>query len=212
MDKSEFTYHVGCHDKCIHGSLPSKRLKDFFKIEDTSLFVETGTYHGDGVKWALEQPNFEKILSTEIYEPNFLFCIERFKNVNKIDYDVSQKINISLKDTINFLSEKIPHIKQPTLFFLDAHGGSTDFGQNNNHIVPIVQEISIILKHFYNFNDLMIVIDDERLFGTEKPNAWNINDYITIKHLCSVKELVSIYIDDSIVFCRQKWLRQTVDC
>ena len=207
MDKSEFTYHVGCHDDYKHGNLSSKRLKDFFKKEQTSMFVETGTYRGDGIKWATTQPNFEKIISTEIHKPNFLHSIDRFKRIGSIDYDMFHKIFIELKDTVDFLTKRVPEIKQPTLFFLDAHGGSGDFGENSNHVIPIVQEISIILKHFYNFDDLIIVIDDARLFDTEKPNAWNIADYTTIKNLCNIKGLVSIYIDDSIVFCRQKWLR-----
>lgn len=200
MDSSVYTISLSCAGDYEHGLLRKKRLNEFFLIENIPNFVETGTFRGDGTNWATQQPNFTKILSTEIFKDLYNDCLNRFI----LHTNTVKLYNL---DTIVFLNEVITDIKTPTLFYLDAHGGCEQFGKNDDHLVPLVKEITIILEKFYNLDNVLIVIDDERLFENEKPNDWDVNDFYTIQKMCKDRELVDIYLDDSIIFCKPNWLR-----
>ena len=60
MKSDCYDRYIGCSPNYEHGNLYSKRLKEFFDIEKLSIFTETGTYHGNGVLWALRQQNFKR--------------------------------------------------------------------------------------------------------------------------------------------------------
>ena len=62
-----YTYNYGTHSGYIPGSIASKRLLEKIHLEQISNFVETGTYMGDGIYWALDENGkfFHTITSIE---------------------------------------------------------------------------------------------------------------------------------------------------
>ena len=177
------------HNNYVIGSLASKRLKDFFKIEKCGLFLETGTYKGDGVQWGLDN-NFSKIYSVELNKELYEYSNNRFSD--------KENVKISCCDTLHFLKTVIPTIKISSLLYLDAHISGGDSSHNANHPVPLKQESEIILNHFYDTTKLIVVVDDVRLWEKQL-----IDDLIC---LYKNKDMESAYIDDSIVFCNENFL------
>lgn len=194
----KYDYNFDTHSNYILGSLRSKRLCDRFFIDKLSIFIETGTYMGDGVKWALEndRKSFSKIMSVEYAKGLSDHCNMLF---NKFP-----QVTIENSDTVLFLENITHSLNAPTLFFLDAHKtGGVGADYNKDHPIPLILESNIILDNFYNLNELIVVIDDERasVLDEEYPQ---IDDLIK---LYSAKGLISCYMDDSCIFCSPKWLR-----
>lgn len=200
MKSDCYDRYIGCSPNYEHGNLYSKRLKEFFDIEKLSIFTETGTYHGNGVLWALRQQNFKKIYSTEILTSNYNKVINTFK-------DSKTPVNLYNLDTLVFLNDNLQLFQEPTLFFLDAHGGNgNEFGTNAWYSVPLVHELSLIYDKFYNLKNLLIVIDDVRLFDSEKPNDWEPSIFFQIIKESKNRGLISLYLDDSLILCDPCWV------
>jgi hypothetical protein len=181
-----FTNNLGQHPAYILGMLSSKRLKDFFNLPE--IFIETGTCKGDGVDWALT--NFNEIVSTEIYESLFLYSKDKFKN--------NDNVIIENLDTLDFLNKKVPELNKSTFFYLDAHASDNNCGSHPNHPVPFVQESEIILNNFYDLNEMIVAIDDERCWSEQMKND--------VINLYKKYNMSDIYLDDTIIFCNKKWL------
>lgn len=165
-----------------YGSSPGIANKKFNSYLDTSsikIFLETGTFEGHGVDWALSTKKFKNIMSIEIDEKKYNFCLNKFKNKN---------VNLFHGNTVDILKIIIPAIKEKTFIYLDAHFDG---------IYPIVEESEIILNNFYNLDDLIVCIDDERLFSENlKQNIVNIYNS---------KNFIDVYLNDSIIFCKTNW-------
>lgn len=113
-----------------------------------SIFVETGTYHGDTVAAIAEQFDqcFTVELSPELWQSAALRLAPQ-KNVLCLHGDSSA-----------VLPEILRQIGAPALFWLDAHasGGDTiDTGRN-----PLLDELAAIYAH--NIKRHVILIDDAR--------------------------------------------------
>ncbi len=184
-----YDYNYNTHENYVIGSLCSKRLKTFFKLDECKLFLETGTYKGDGVQWGLDN-NFSRIYSVELDKKLYEYSNNRFLNNNNV--------KISCCDTLHFLKTVIPTIKVSSLIYLDAHISGGDSSHNPNHPVPLKQESEIILNMFFDITKLIVVIDDVRLWKNQL-----INDLIS---LYKNKKMEASYIDDSIVFCNKNFL------
>jgi len=129
---------------------------DLSKHRHTSIFIETGTYKGHGVKIALES-GFDIVCSIEIdkkrYEENLL----RFINNNNVF--------LYHGDSSDVLKEILDNIDEPCTFWLDAHydyDGST----RGKELTPIVKELDIIQNH--SVKNHVILIDDLRDFNRFK--------------------------------------------
>jgi hypothetical protein len=108
------------------------------------IFIETGTFHGDGIMAALGL-GFEKIYSIEILSENYEYAYnrwEQYKNVKLYLGDTS----IMLKDVMNEINEE-------SFFWLDAHFNSSE---------PTYKELDIIELH--NIKTHTILIDDIDLY------------------------------------------------
>ena len=129
-------------------------LRHYARRYRLGSFVETGTYFGEMVN-ALKG-EFEQIQSIELNEFLFERAKRRFMNYSHI--------RILHGNSASMLPLALASVKQPTLFWLDAHysGGITACGDQHS---PIFQELGHIFHH--PIRGHVIVIDDARLFGTD---------------------------------------------
>ena len=120
------------------------------------VFVETGTLHGETIE-ALENC-FLEIYSIELDDSLFRNAQSKFKN--------SKTIRLRKGDSAEQLPKVLCEIRQPALFWLDAHysGVGTARGQQDT---PILIELSALACHSLHHKHV-IVIDDARDFnGTD---------------------------------------------
>jgi len=135
---------------------------DFTPYIDNGIFIETGSFIGDGIQAALNS-GFKNIISIELVKRLHYHCKHRFVN--------NKGVQLFLGDTLIVLPEIMKVIKEPCTFWLDAHfcGGDTGYGDVR---VPILQELEIIGKHYIKTHT--ILIDDMRAVQHGFPNdGWN---------------------------------------
>lgn len=110
------------------------------------VFIETGTYMGEGVKKALEC-GFKKIYSIEIDETRYNNCKERFKE--------NENVEILLGDSGKVLEELLPKINDKITFWLDAYycGDGAEIGEK---LTPFNEELETLIKRG-NEEDIIIV-------------------------------------------------------
>ncbi len=133
----------------IHANMAPAGFERFMN----QYFVETGTYLGSGINFAL-RAGFPVIHSIEI-NPTFVANAKKhFKN--------NQNVHIWLGDSSLDLHLVIKDIDQPITFWLDGHCGSprTDGGNNT----PLMAELEQIRKH--PIKNHTIIIDDMHCCGT----------------------------------------------
>ncbi len=126
--------------------------QNIFSKYKSKYFVETGSYIGNGIQSAIDA-GFENIISIELSENYYNFCIERF---NKFP-----QVKIIRGDSIKDLYGIIKNINDKITFWLDGHysGGNTAISETNK-ISPLLEELSQIKNHkIKNHN---ILIDDLR--------------------------------------------------
>tara|TARA_R110000751_G_scaffold124071_1_gene225147 strand:+ start:1618 stop:2157 length:540 start_codon:yes stop_codon:yes gene_type:complete len=121
------------------------------------LCIETGTHRG----WGTEQWSkfFEKVITIELSEELFKFCLDTY-GLSNVEFLQGSSDKV-LKDLIE-------NITQPYFLFLDAHGsgGDTTYDKSVGRFgSPVIEEIKAIKNNLPQF----IVIDDWNLF-TELPS------------------------------------------
>ena len=148
----------------IKGDSKSKQriVERFQKEYGYNVLIETGTFLGDMVE--AQQSNFKKIFSIELQHDFAEKAKERFKGMGHI--------RILEGDSGRLLETILSEIREPAIFWLDAHysGGLTARGDNE---CPIFQEIDAI---FATREKHLLLIDDARLFNGS-------GDYPTINRL-----------------------------
>jgi hypothetical protein len=119
-----------------------------------STFVETGTYHGDGIQNVMDC--FNTIHSIDLDGGFVEKARIRFRNKNHV--------YIHHGDGAEVLEKLSNELIGPVFFYLDAHysGGGAAFGKEEANGCPVLRELSVLGKR--NENDI-IVIDDMRLMG-----------------------------------------------
>lgn len=117
----------------------------------SSIFVETGTYEGDTLDFL--RIFFKRLFSVELDD-------RLFKNANDY-FENSRNIEILHGDSAKLLPKILKELKEPTLFWLDAHysGEGTARGDKDT---PIMKELTNIKKNM-KFKHV-VLIDDARLF------------------------------------------------
>lgn len=123
----------------------------------TRQFIETGTYHGNGIQRVLDE--YEKIHSIELSEKYALEAAKKFLSNPKVTV-----YHGNSKEVLPHLLETIP---EPVTIFLDGHysGGETAIGDeivDGFSSAPLLAELEIIMQRPY---DDIVVIDDTRMFG-----------------------------------------------
>jgi hypothetical protein len=128
-------------------------------LECPKIFLETGTYLGEGVYLALKTNYFEKIYSIEIANEFYVLNKRQFENFSSVE--------ILEGDSAKVIREMIENDrleKKPTLFYLDAHfsGGRTG-GKDIDNGCPLLRELEVIANRGVDGD--VIVVDDMRLMG-----------------------------------------------
>ncbi|MBI3442657.1 MAG: hypothetical protein HY007_02735 [Candidatus Sungbacteria bacterium] len=115
------------------------------------IFIETGTHKGDMVD-AVKR-HFRKAYSIELGDELWRKARERFKDENHIE--------IVHGDSSEMLSRILAHIREPVIFWLDAHDSRGDTVRGKT-ITPIEEELEQIFNH--PVKNHVILIDDARDF------------------------------------------------
>ena len=144
------------------------------------VFVETGSYRGDGIQAALDA-GFEKIISMDVDKEAIDFCMSRFDiiNLNRNDID------LFIEDSGTALLDIIGEIETKITFWLDAHWQFIGPEPRGPHLFPLLRELEQIAKH--SIKEHTILIDDWHIFypdrvgyskASVKDAIWDINrDY-----------------------------------
>ena len=127
---------------------------EIFKKYSNPIFIETGSYEGDGIQFALEA-GFKEIYSIEILPGYFGKCSKIFAGYNNI--------HLILGDSPIVLGGILNNINEPITFWLDAHLSTLP------GVVPcpLMEELDAIKRHHIKTHT--ILIDDLR--------DWNFDNY-----------------------------------
>jgi len=118
------------------------------------VFIETGTYYGEGIVYAL-QVGFKNIRSVELSDKLFQICLDRFKNF--------PNVKLYHGNSSEKLWEMIADINESITFWLDAHYSDSSTAKGPE-FSPIIKELDIIKRHPIKTHT--ILIDDIRYMGT----------------------------------------------
>ncbi len=151
------------------GSLEFAELEEIFSkypayLHGCKLFFETGTYKG--VTTRAMAKHFDRVITTEIMKRLWAESIETGK-AEKID-----NITYHLGDSVVVLTDL--KIDESAVFFIDAHISGSDSGYNGKKLVPLLDELDVILTH--NRCPSIYIIDDCRFFHDQRGkelNAWD---------------------------------------
>lgn len=116
----------------------------------TDIFIETGTYQGEGVKKALSA-GFQTIYSIEIDKKRYEQCVDCFK--------WERKVNLFHGDSTVILPYLLKKITKRCTFWLDAHY-SNDHTTIGEKWTPLVEELEAIKQH--PIKNHIILVDDFR--------------------------------------------------
>lgn len=130
---------------------------DIFCQYLSPVFVETGSYMGDGIQQALNA-GFNKVISIELSDKYHAHCQQRFMG--------DSRVTLVKGDSAFVLYESIKEVDDKITFWLDGHHscGDTALGA---HWAPLIQELDQIKKH--HRNDHIILIDDMRCWQEPNP-------------------------------------------
>jgi hypothetical protein len=128
-----------------------------FKKYKTDLFIETGSYIGDGIQQALDA-GYEKIISIELSDKYFKESTDRFIS--------EPKVTVVQGDSYKVLPGVLKDVKTKSTFWLDGHHscGDTALG---DYWTPLMQELDSIKDH--EIKDHTIMIDDMRCWQEPNP-------------------------------------------
>lgn len=170
---------------------PMQDKREVFRKYPNPIFLETGSYNGDGIAYALKC-GFERVISIEIDEAWYAKCLNKYAGNNKVElyHGDSQLLLTGILTTVN----------RPCTFWLDAHVINKKQLPKLNNPVPLIQELNVIEEHVHHKNlKHTILIDDIRNFDREK--GWNnitledivsklyeINPDYTIEYVFGVQE------------------------
>lgn len=159
---------------------------NYSKYSYNDLFIETGSWKGDGIQSAIEY-GFKKIISIELSEHYYNHCTRRFRD--------NPNVFLYHGDSSSILPAILLDVHQPATFWLDGHfsGGNTACGDKP---VPLFDELTAIQQH--SIKTHTILIDDIRLLRSKTNQFANIEFTIEdiIELLLSINENYHIYFID----------------
>ena len=195
------------------GSLSIFDLKNFIDDYKSTIFVETGTYMGDGIGYA-NKFNFQKLYSIELIEEFYNKCKNKFIHENKI--------NLINDNSINGLNIILNEIKNDdrVLFWLDAHLPNfykdtydNDYVYNKKILIPLEEEI-ILIKNKKDIKNDVLIIDDLRIYekGDFVGGNWldviNTNIYTGIDFIHNLlgktHDIIKDYRNEGYIICIPK--------
>lgn len=113
----------------------------------SKIFIETGTFAGEGVQKALDA-GFEQVYSIDIDEKFIQHGIERFRG--------KTNVHLALKDSSYQLWDVIQIIQEPIVFWLDAHNGFPDPNAKDVKNTPLLEELDQIKRHPIKTHTILI--------------------------------------------------------
>lgn len=119
------------------------------------IFIETGTFSGDGIQKALDA-GFEEIYSIDIDAKFIQNSVHRFKG--------KRNVHLAVKNSSFELWDVIKTIEEPVVFWLDAHEGFPDPKAIGVKNTPLMEELDQIKCH--PIKNHTILIDDLHCCGT----------------------------------------------
>lgn len=155
-------------------------LRNYFKEFPNEIFIETGSYHGGGIMYALDA-GFQHIISVDQDKNNLLICKERFEALGVID-----KIQLVHGNSGEQLPKILSTIDKPCTFWLDAHGQFFDFESQTENLFPLFEELSSIAGHHIKTHT--ILIDDILHLTHPDVTGWDRN-----KIEAAIKQINPLY-------------------
>lgn len=140
-------------------------LQKHFTRFQNNIFVESGTFLGNGLKCALDT-GFKVCYSVEIHYHLYEKATQRFAKEIK-----RGRVNLYHGDSGKILKPIIASLNEPATFWLDAHI-SKNYGEKLAKNCPVIEELDFIKNS--QIKNHTILIDDLNCFGKEA------HDYITI--------------------------------
>lgn len=129
--------------------------KELFERYPNKIFIETGSYTGDGIQFALDA-GFPLVYSIELSQSLFSLCCRRFEN--------NSKVIVNHGDSSEVLPRLLKYIDDPVTFWLDSHysEGVTARGKKET---PLLEELVAISEHHIKTHT--ILIDDLRCWNKD---------------------------------------------
>lgn len=134
----------------ISGEAKAAMILQYRRPGMTTL-VETGTNRGNMIDAVLG--HYERIYSIELDQDLFHKAVQRFSNVQ-------DKVQLLQGDSGTEIHKVLPHVQEPSVFWLDAHGLSIPVEGPN--AAPVEKELEAIFGHTVQGH--VILIDDGRHF------------------------------------------------
>lgn len=122
-----------------------------FEAFPNYYFVETGTFDGQGIRYAL-RAKFPEIHSVELFAINVANVSRLFSNYSNV--------HVHHGDSGKILYDVIKDLDKPITFWLDAHSGVDNPNQKNT---PILEELEQIKQHHIKTHT--ILVDDMHCSG-----------------------------------------------
>ncbi|MCG8441985.1 MAG: hypothetical protein MI723_09260 [Caulobacterales bacterium] len=119
------------------------------------VFVETGTWKGDGVRRALKA-GFERVISLEVHDPTFEAARAQFAG--------EPRVELVRGDSQHILADIVAPIAAPVTFWLDAHVMGEARGEKS---CPLYDELDGLAAARGGRRADVVLVDDRRLFGRE---------------------------------------------
>ncbi len=150
------------------GSLNKQVIDSIFEaynisLKDFPVFIETGTHTG---KTCISLGKyFRKVYTIEISKKYFEISKKNLSNFSNID--------IRLGDSSKILPDILKTCNDNVVFWLDGHFSNGDTGKGEKDC-PVLEECQAINEFLLRTKSKSIIlIDDCRLFGTDKEHSWS---------------------------------------
>ena len=123
-------------------------------LKPTRIYIETGSYLGDGIKHMLKRSQYEQIHSIELAEQWYEHCYQLFKD--------EARVHLHHGNSKSKLPEVAGQYNEPITFFLDGHfsGRAEQWGGEET---PLINELEYIAAR-QCVGDI-VIIDDCRMLG-----------------------------------------------
>ena len=164
---------------------------------DLSVFIETGTFHGDSV--AVVRQFFKEIHTCELSPELYAAAAQRFAN--------DPVVGCHLASSSDWLPTIVPRYSgRPVMFWLDAHWCVAGHTKGEESQCPLLDELKALGPLHA---DSVIWIDDARYFTAPPPQPLQAKGWPTFQQVLERLQSLSkvhhvVLADDTILFYPQK--------
>ena len=152
--------------------IPRDIVTSLATLNESSVFVETGTFHGETTKWAATC--FESVHTIERAEGLY--------NLHRHELSQIRGVTPHLGDSRTILPRILEQIgSRKAVFWLDSHWSGFDTAGVDDEC-PLLDELSCLAGR----HEDIILIDDARLFLSAPPPPHKPSHWPTILDICSV--------------------------